>query len=884
MKRILTLALICLPFLSISQQRFNINLNAKWAFTKGEVLPLNSLGWTEVSLPHTWNKTDVMDDEPGYYRGNGFYKKLIYANFSWANKTVFLEFEGVNQVAEVFINGRKAAYHIGGYTKFAVPISEFLSYGKNSINEIVIKVNNNHNDDIPPLSGDFTFFGGIYRDVNLIVTNPVHFSFKDASTGVFISTPSVSAERASVNVKGLLVNSTSISKRITVLSVIKDKDGRLVKEKKSSFIINRNSEAEYAHRIDFIENPHLWSPEDPYLYTVTSKIYDTKSKALLDEVINPLGFRWFKFDAAKGFFLNGNHYKLIGASRHQDYQGLGNALPNEYHYRDVKLLKEMGANFLRVAHYPQDPAILQACDRLGILASVEIPIVNAITESEAFTQNSKNMQVEMMRQNYNHPSLIIWAYMNEVLLRPKFNEDKERQQVYFNNIKKLAQQLEDLTRKEDPSRYTMMSNHGYFNGYRDAGLIQIPMLIGWNLYQGWYGGKATDFGAFLDRHHKEFPDKPLLVTEYGADADPRIRSREPERFDKSVEYSLYYHQTYLDAIQQRPFVAGAMVWNLADFNSESREETMPHINNKGLLTWNRQKKDLYYLYQAHLSKQPFIKLSNWNLRAGKTDSLKDFSTQAVSVFSNSDFVELLLNGVLIGKRKVEQNIAIFNVPFIDGLNTLEARQTSGTRIYNDISNVNFQLLSGNLKNDLQYDGLNILLGAKRYFLDESTQQLWIPDRAYTKNLWGHIGGSPFKLPESNRQGYGTDRNIRDTEEDPIYQTQQIGIQKYKLDVPDGMYELSLHFAELISDEKKEVLVYNLDNSVRDEKAETRVFDVFVNDKLYLNNYNIALQFGSLKAVKETFNIVSDNGKGIEISFRPIIGEPVLNALQIRRIY
>ncbi|RYG00104.1 MAG: glycoside hydrolase family 2, partial [Chitinophagaceae bacterium] len=371
-------------------------------------------------------------------------------------------------------------------------------------------------------------------------------------------------------------------------------------------------------------------------------------------LITPVGLRYFSFDVNQGFILNGKPCKLIGASRHQDFAGLGDAVPKTLQVKDVELLKDMGGNFLRVAHYPQDQAILDACDRLGILASVEIPIVNEITESVAFTANCKAMQLEMIKQNYNHPSIIIWAYLNEVLLRMRHNDNPERKKQYLANIEKLAQELEDLTRKTDPTRYTLMSNHGDVNGYIKAGLIKIPMLVGWNLYQGWYGGKYEDFGPALDKIHQQIPDKPMLVTEFGADVDPRIHAFAPVRFDKSLEYGMLYHQTYIKDILKRPFVVGAAVWNLADFSSETREETMPFVNNKGLLTLDRKPKNTFYLYKANLQTRPFLKIGDgsWNLRSGIAKPNENLVMQLVQVIANTDTVEVFANGNSLGKKTV----------------------------------------------------------------------------------------------------------------------------------------------------------------------------------------------------------------------------------------
>ncbi|HUC82443.1 MAG TPA: glycoside hydrolase family 2 TIM barrel-domain containing protein, partial [Flavisolibacter sp.] len=502
------------------------NYNHGWQFAKGDTKTGN---WQAVTLPHTWNVADVIDDEPGYYRGAGWYKKTIVVDEELRSKQLSLYFEGANQVTEVFVNGKKASHHIGGYTGFTVPITSLLKKGQN---ELLVKVDNSHNTNIPPLTADFTFYGGIYRDVFLVATNALHFDQGDGSNGVFITTPSVNKEVAKVAMKAVVFNSQNLRQSFVIITSIFDKAKKKIAELRSNATVEVGEKTVIEQSFPSVKNPRLWSPEEPYLYTLQTKIIDKKG-AVLDVVTNPLGFRWFSFDAAKGFFLNGSPYKLIGASRHQDYKGLGNAVPDSLAVQDLVLLKNMGGNFLRVAHYPQDPAVMRACDSLGLLASVEIPIVNEITETDSFYRNCVNMQVEMIRQNFNHPSIIMWCYMNEVLLRPQFSNDKEQQKRYFDNIRKLAQQLEDLTRKEDPSRYTMMANHGNLEQYKKAGLLEIPMLVGWNLYSGWYGGTLQDFPRFLDRFHAAYPQTPLLVTEYGADADPRIRSMQPERFDKS---------------------------------------------------------------------------------------------------------------------------------------------------------------------------------------------------------------------------------------------------------------------------------------------------------------------------------------------------------------
>jgi len=849
------------------------SLNDQWQFRKGEGPN------PKINIPHTWNVQDVLDDEPGYYRGLGIYTRNLKFDKLAKDKQIFLIFNGVGQEAEVLVNGKSAGKHIGSYNRFVVPITDFLNF-KNDLLEV--RVTNRFNEDIPPLTADFTFFGGIYRNVNLLMTDAVHFSQSESgSSGVFINTPQVTASSATVKVNTYVKNDAATDKRVKVIQQLYDDEGTLITKEVVDVNLKKGENKSIVQNLKPIKSPLLWSPENPYLYHLVSQILDAKTEKPIDQVSNPVGFRWFKFDANEGFFLNGKPLKLIGASRHQDYESLGNAVPDALQIRDVELLKEMGGNFLRVAHYPQDPAILEACDRLGILASVEIPVVNTITESAAFTNNCLNMQREMINQNFNHPSVIIWAYMNEILLRPKFADDKPRQQIYFDHIRELAEKLDSLTRKLDPSRYTLLVNHGAWDLYNKVGLTKIPMIVGWNLYSGWYSGMPADFAKFLDRHHKELPNTPFMVTEYGADADPRIRSTDPVRFDKSVEYAIKFHQVYLNAMLSRPFVAGGLAWNLADFNSETREETMPHINNKGLLTIGRKPKDTYFLYQAYLSKKPYLTITSahWKDRTALADSGKAVSTQNVQVATNLKSAELFLNGVSFGIKEAVDHIIDWKVPFVKGLN--QVRVVSGN--LSDQAEINFQLQPYSFTDKIPFQQMNILLGSKRIYLDDQEHQVWMPDQPYRKGSWGYIGGEAFK-GTNNRISYGSDKNILDTNDDPVYQTQQVGIKEFKFDVPDGEYELTIFFAELLGGAVKEALAYNLDNNHKKEIEEYRTFDVLINGDVFMPHVNLATDYGYATAVKKKTRISVQGNKGITISFNAITGKAVLNAVQLRKIY
>jgi beta-galactosidase len=877
---------ILLTALHCYAQRVVVPLNDNWQFIKDSTVdPLKGpvSGWQTVNLPHTWNIADVMDDQPGYYRGIGWYKKIVDIPAQVKGRQYFIYFEGANQQTTVFVNGKKAGSHIGGYTAFCIAITPLLDpSGKN---ELLVKVDNSYNENIAPLSADFTFYGGIYRQVSLIATSDIHFSLMDnASKAVYISTPQVSAIKASISIRTNFINESPVKRKLRISTIIGDRQHIKRTEVNTFVTVDANESNDITQDIAAFNAPHLWSPEDPYLYTATTTITDASTGELLDEVNNSIGFRWFKFDAGKGFFLNGKSYKLIGTSRHQDYKDMGNAVPKKLAIDDIALIKNTGANFFRVAHYPQDPAVMEACDRLGLLSSVEIPLVNEITESTAFYNNCMHMQVEMIRQNYNHPSVIIWCYMNEILLRPHFSSDKERQKIYFAAITKLAVSLDSITRKEDPYRYTMIANHADFNKYSDNQLTSLAMITGWNLYSGWYSGTPEDFPAFLDRHHEKLPQQPFMITEYGADADNRIRSLAPLRFDKSVEYTTKFHQFYITEIMKRPFVAGAVVWNLADFNSETRTETMPHINNKGLLTWDRIPKDPYYLYQAVFSKKPFVKITaaGWRTRGGVADSTGEYCYQPLQAASNLNALQLKMNGKTFAAAKVEHGLASWQLPFINGVNNIVVWGIKGNRVYRDTLSINFLLEPYVFTNSkTAFKQMNILLGATRYFID-SAQQLWIPCQAYRTGSWGCIGGRAFIIENNNRLPYGTDRNILGTVDDPVYQTQQAGIKAFCFDVPEGNYEISLYFAELQGGLVK-YPPYNLSDTARDENTVKRIFNVYINNEPFLQNFNMAKEYGITKAIIKKTTIAVTKNNGITIAFKAIEGEPVLNALQLKKL-
>ena len=873
-----------------AQQRVVYTINDGWKFTKGSPFEAQLTGcddssWETVNIPHTWNDKDADDETPGFYRGPVWYRKQLFIDKSQEGRRAVIYFEGANQEVRFYLNGQFVGEHKGGYTRFCFDITSHLRYGQENL--FAIYVNNVYNPNIPPLSADFTFFGGIYRDVYLQFMNPVHIAANDyASSGVYIRTPEVSNSAASVEITTLLTNDMPQATEIRVENIICDADGKEVKKTQAEVkLAAGETKTDISKKIK-IDSPRLWDIDDPYRYMVYTRILDKRKGTLLDEVVNPLGLRWFKFDSEKGFFLNGKGRKLIGTARHQDYFQKGNALCDELHVQDVLLLKEMGGNYLRVSHYPQDPVIMEMCDKLGIVTSVEIPVVNAVTETEEFLHNSVEMAKEMVRQDFNRPSVMIWGYMNEIFLRRPYTEGKQLED-YYRFTEKVARALEATIREEDPSRYTMMAYHNMPQYYEDAHLTEIPMIQGWNLYQGWYEPDINEFQRLLDRAHKAYKGKVLMVTEYGPGVDPRVHSYQPERFDFSQEYGLVYHKHYLNEMMKRPFIAGSSLWNLNDFYSESRVDAVPHVNNKGVVGLNREKKDVYWFYKTALSRRPILVIGNreWKSRGGVVNTAQKECIQSVPVFSNAEEVELFVNNKSLGKKKIENNYALFDVPFVGGENLLEAVAVTGDNKLRDMLRIQFQLVGSQLKDEaVPFTEINVMLGSPRYFEDRAANVAWIPEQEYKPGSWGFIGGTSYRRKTGFGTMLGSDIDIHGTDMNPIFQTQRVGIKSFKADVPNGEYSVYLHWAELESDKEREALVYNLGADSEQTFAGNRSFGISINGTTVSDDFNVARDYGYARAVIKKFVITVKDGKGVSVDFHKKEGEPILNAIRIYRNY
>lgn len=825
--------------------RLRHTINERWRHAPGalagaEAEAYDDRDWTLVNLPHTWNAEDAFTESLEYRRGIGWYRRHLPLDASLRGRRLFLYFEGANQVADVYVNGRAAGRHVGGYTAFAFDITDLVRI--DDTNVIAVRVDNRHDDDIPPLNADFTFYGGIYRDVWLIATAPLHVNVLDhASPGVFIDTPEVSEASAIVRVRGTVMNHEPRAARVEVVNRVLDAAGAEAVAVRSRLDIPAGGSASFEQLSAPILRPRLWSPEQPNLYRVVTEIH--AGGTLVDRTDNPLGFRWFGIDAERGFTLNGRPYRLYGTNRHQDRAGYGNALPNAAHRQDVELVKATGFTFLRLAHYPQDPAVLEEMDRQGLVGWEEIPIVNIISLSPAFADNSERMLVEMIRQHYNHPSILFWGYMNEVLLR----KPDPMPAGYLALVRALAQRLEARVHEEDATRATVMavSIEEIDDG---SGLQDVADVLGLNLYFGWYYRTLDGLGAFLDTLHTSHPSRPLLLSEYGAGSDERIHTLEPRAFDFSTEHQQRFHQAQFPQLRARDYVIGTAVWNQFDFGSKGRHDSKPNINQKGLLYFDRRPKDVWHYYRAVLRPEPVLHIAtrDWLQRAG---SRAEDALQPVLVYSNLPDVELFANGKSLGSKRTENATAQWLVPLRAGTNRLVAGGGSGVVDMVDVAYTDRTALF-NATAAANVRSIAVNAGSHYQYVDDSGI-VWEADRPYSRGSWGHTGGAA-RLRHHRVFG---------SSDDPLYQAARVGVQQYRFDVPDGTYDVRLLFVEM-----------------EHAQPRRRVFDVAVNDQYVFRGLDLAAAYGRHVAVARTVLAHADGGAGIAIRLEPVIGEATISGI------
>lgn len=660
-----------------SQSHFNFesrverNLNQDWMYLENDTTypekAMEQNEWIPIQLPHTWNALDATDLDPGYRRSASWYKKnlnLVEISYGTSYR---LYFEGVNTISSVYVNGTIVGGHIGGYIGFETDITDAIKPGEN---EILVRVDNGYNPEVvPSQKSDFFIFGGITRDVWLKIIPKYHIS------NVKVNTPKVSQSnadfeaRVALNVQG---------KNFKVKATLMDPDGKVVKM--SSFKVKSN---EVLVKFNSIDRPQLWDTDTPNLYTLILELLS--NTGVIDLVKQKFGFRWFEFEEHGAFYLNGKRLLLRGTHRHEEHAGVGAAMSNEQHWNDMKLIKEMGANFVRLAHYPQDPEIYKACDSLGLLVWDELPWCRGGLGNDEWKKNTKNMLGEIINQNYNHPSIIIWSLGNEIYWLPDFENGDNT-----DNINEYLQELNDYAHQLDPSRKTAIRK--YYEG------SHIVDVFSPSIWSGWYSGSYKSYQKAIDKYKTEYPH--FLHAEYGGSSHVGRHTENPitgegkiqsdvweeaivqtdvaniaQIGDWSENYIVDLFDWHLRISETDPEFVGNVQWAFKDFGTPLRpENAIPYMNQKGLVDRNNNPKDAFYVFKSYWSDDPFtyIESHTWTQREGPED-LK----RSISVYSNCNEVELFLNGKTLGikNRDVKSFPAAglnWEINFEEGQNNLVA--------------------------------------------------------------------------------------------------------------------------------------------------------------------------------------------------------------------
>lgn len=603
--------------------------NENWFFSKENVGADNAARFgIPVTLPHTWNAEDGTDGGNDYYRGTCWYVKKFNMPKHHADEEVWVQFEGAAMTAEVYLNGTSLGIHKGGYSTFRMNLTDGLAEGENIL---AVSVDNSENDTVYPQKADFTFYGGLYRNVSLITVPKAHIALGyHGGQGVKV-TPAVEGKSAVVTVEAW------------VEGYGKEMEFTIGDLKRIAVVTEGYVKVEFV-----IENVHLWDGiKDPYLYTLDA-ILDGN-----DNVQVTFGCRSFEINAQNGFVLNGRPYPLCGAARHQDHQGIGNALTRAEHEEDLKLIREMGANTVRLAHYQHDQYFYDLCDKYGMIVWAEIPYITKHMENGR--ENTVSQMTELVVQNYAHPSIVCWGLSNEITVDGGVTEDMVENHRILN----------ELCHRLDSTRPTTMA-HAFMLDMEDA-FVMLPDVRSYNLYYGWYLGELEQNDEFFDAFHAAHPDAAIGLSEYGADANPAYQNGAPRKGDWSEPYQAVYHEHLLKMWSERPYIWAMHCWNMFDFGADGRDEGgKPGQNQKGLVTFDRKtKKDAFYIYKAYLSDEPFVHICGRRY-VDRTENVTE-----VKVYSNQPEVTLYVDGHEYAARAGEK-VFVFNVP-ISGEHTFEAR-------------------------------------------------------------------------------------------------------------------------------------------------------------------------------------------------------------------
>lgn len=653
------------PQTDMNEPRLSLALAENWKFNRGSADGAQAPGfddraWDSVRVPHTWNVGDG-DDGGGYFRGDGWYRTRFSLPPGWSGKRIFVQFDGANRTAEVWLNGKRVGSHRGGFARFRFDLTELLDASDENV--LAVRVSNAGHDNMAPVSGDFTFFGGLYREVSLLAVEPVHIDLMDhASPGVFIHQTQLSSELADLNVQVKLANDTGLAASVVVRSVILDAGGKQMESTEREVALPPWARGEVSARV-LLPRPHFWNAqEDPYLYQVNT--YVLSGGVVRDRVTLPLGLRTLAVDPALGFFLNGKYLDLHGVNRHQETEGKGWAISAADEDEDFSIIEEMGCTFVRQSHYQQSQHWNDLGDRRGMLMWAELAYVNDARDNPEFLENAKEQLRELIRQNFHHPAIVVWSIGNETFVRDK-------KVIPADTNDRILRALAAVAREEDPGRFSTYASNGDVTEPR-AGITDV---VGFNHYFGWYHGEPEEFATWLDKQHADRPDLRIGMSEFGAGANI-AQHEEPARHPEArgqwhpEEWQSKYHEVYWQTLKTRPWVWSKLIWVMFDFASDGRNEGgTPGRNDKGLVTADRKvRKDAYYWYQANWSYRPVLHLTSKRFVDRKQPKTM------VKVYSNATTVELLVNGVPAGRQNSANKIFVWpDVALTPGENRIEVR-------------------------------------------------------------------------------------------------------------------------------------------------------------------------------------------------------------------
>jgi beta-galactosidase len=848
-------------------------LSKGWRFRFGDVPAgvtnpaFDDSDWQSVSIPHTWNRVGSYTVQPpadaDTRRGSGWYRLKIDLPGNIKQRRQFLEFDGVSILAEVWVNGVRVGEHRGAYQRFRFDITDKLQPG--TTNLVVVRADNSKpepgssTENVIPLGGDYFVYGGIYRAVSLVSTDAAQIDMLDhGGPGVYIRTRSVGDNQADVEVLTRLRNLGTKSRKLQVATTVMDAGGNAVATDSTPVTLDKMSTSE-VRRTLALQNPRHWQGRaDPYLYRVAVELRD--GTQLVDRVVQSLGIRTFVFDPDRGFILNGKSVPLRGVSRHQDREGDGWAISPEDHAEDMALIAEMGANTIRQAHYQQAQEWSDAADGAGMAVWAELPFTHqsSLTHdapTPALIENAKEQLIELIRQNYNHPSIMIWGIGNEIdigavvdAMMSKQGHGKSAQSLGMLRV------LNELAHQEDDTRLTAYADCCDSTAFSLPGMEVLggaTDMTAYNRYFGWYYGKPENMGAALDSLHAKRPKLPIGVSEFGAGGAFSQHTDNPEGGPVNAvgrphpeEYQSWYHEKTWPILAGKPYLAASWIWNMFDFSSRREEGEAYDLNDKGLVSFDRKtRKDAFYFYKANWSNEPVLYIT------GRRYVNRAYPVVDVRAYSNASKASLSVNGKVLAEVPCPEHICVWSdVRLAGGANTIsvranvEGRELSDTVAWNSPDPASgLNILAGTLTGVTTADGVRF--GSDDFFVGGAGKAL-----------------TPFLILDAKNK-----KVVGGTSAPELYQAYREGSFSYELPLPAGKWNVTLH-------------MFEPDKS----KVETRTFDVALDGKTVLHDFNpAAAAGGALQAVTRTFSARVKNGK-LQLAFIPRGGNAVISAITVTR--